>query len=154
MFELIILISCCRMPPTLTSTPTRHPSWAAAWRRRLLITTPTVIVRYKDRIIPNHQSNILFLLTELSHWERLRRTRRRRPIKMACVELYESVHTAPRPFHWCHWLLYFSSVSVSVLVSVSLKAPLLIGVLTLADTEWNIDGYRTHFESLLVSVFM
>ena len=52
-----------------------------------------------------------------------------RPIKMDYIELYESVHTALRPYHWCHWLSHFSSVSLSVSVSGSVKTPLLSTVL-------------------------
>ena len=51
-----------------------------------------------------------------SHWVRPRPRPREiaRPIKMAYIELYEDVHTAPREYHWCHWFRHFTGFVIGL----------------------------------------
>ena len=56
---------------------------------------------------------------------------------MACIELYEGVHTASRHCHWCHWLLLaISSVLISVSDSVNCHG-ILPGTV-MAHLHWGI----------------
>ena len=49
-----------------------------------------------------------------SHYPKMRPRQIARPIKMACIELYEGVHTASRPYQWCHWLRHFIGLVISL----------------------------------------
>ena len=46
-----------------------------------------------------------YIIMVYSHWQRPRLRQTVRPIEMAYIELYEGVHTALRPYQWCHWLI-------------------------------------------------
>ena len=79
-------------------------------------------------------TSLTYMWTNLmvfSHWARTRPIPREivRPIKMAYIELYGGVHTAPRQYHWCHWLTHFIGLVIS------------LGVI---QCEHTIKGVRLH----------
>ena len=39
-----------------------------------------------------------------------------RPIKIAYIELFESIHTAPREYQWCHWLRHVIGLAIGLSV--------------------------------------
>ena len=57
----------------------------------------------------HHRRNVMMW----SHWERTIPI----TIIIGFIVIFRSVHTAARPFHWCHWLLLFIGLGIGLVLA-------------------------------------